>query len=93
MLGPLRCRCAIEAPQLSSPAAPAASRRPNCRVRSGACPLTTPISLRPPPLPLPTSQVKYGGTIGQSSLLNHQSVSSFQCVGPTKSGANVSLKN
>jgi hypothetical protein len=35
------------------------------------------------------TQVKYGGTIGQSSLLNHQSVSSFQCVGPTKTGKNV----
>ena len=32
------------------------------------------------------TQVKYGGTIGQSSLLNHQSVSSFSCVGPTKTG-------
>lgn len=36
---------------------------------------------------VPPTQVKYSGTIGQSSLLNHQSVSSYQCVGPTKAGA------
>jgi hypothetical protein len=39
---------------------------------------------------VPVSQVKYGGTIGQSTLLNHQSVSTFTCVGPTKSGGPVS---
>ncbi|GBF98840.1 hypothetical protein Rsub_11605 [Raphidocelis subcapitata] len=35
---------------------------------------------------VPPSSVKYSGTIGQSTLLNHQSVSSFQCSGPTKGG-------
>jgi hypothetical protein len=39
---------------------------------------------------VPPTQVKYSGTIGQSSLFNHQSVSSYQCVGPTKAGKPVS---
>jgi hypothetical protein len=39
---------------------------------------------------VPVSQVKYGGTIGQSTLLNHQSVSTFTCVGPTKTNSPVS---
>ncbi|GBF93381.1 hypothetical protein Rsub_06419 [Raphidocelis subcapitata] len=34
---------------------------------------------------VPASAVSYEGTIGQSGLLNHQSVSTYRCTGPTRS--------